>query len=89
MASSPAQKKKEETSLKLLRELISLPNNKQCFECQQKGPTYVDMTTCAFICTQCSGFLRGINPPHRVKSVSMTTFNNDEIQKLKSGGNEV
>lgn len=34
-------------------------------------------------------FRRGINPPHRVKSVSMTTFSTDEVQKLRNGGNEV
>ena len=115
-----ASKKKEEQNLKTLRELISQPHNKQCLECHQKGPTYVDMTTCGFICTQCSGYLwvllvcwvgiqpcvgknplwvtgallcflysRGINPPHRVKSVSMTTFSEAELDKLRNGGNEV
>ena len=32
---------------------------------------------------------RGINPPHRVKSVSMTTFSEAELDKLRNGGNEV
>ena len=32
---------------------------------------------------------RGLNPPHRVKSISMTTFSPAEIQALKNGGNEV
>lgn len=32
---------------------------------------------------------RGLNPPHRVKSVSITTFTDEEIEKLKKGGNEV
>lgn len=32
---------------------------------------------------------RGINPPHRVKSISMTSFSDKEIKQLKEGGNEV
>jgi len=36
----------------------------------------------------CSGLLRGLNPPHRVKSISMATFSNDEVEKLKNAGNE-
>lgn len=32
---------------------------------------------------------RGINPPHRVKSISMTSFSEKEITHLKEGGNEV
>lgn len=32
---------------------------------------------------------RGLNPPHRVKSISMTTFSQDEIDQLRKGGNEV
>ena len=32
---------------------------------------------------------RGLNPPHRIKSISMTTFSEEEIKHLKEGGNEV
>ena len=32
---------------------------------------------------------RGISPPHRVKSISMTSFTQAEIQALEQGGNEV
>ncbi|KAJ8938193.1 hypothetical protein NQ318_019534 [Aromia moschata] len=32
--------------------------------------------------------VRGITPPHRVKSISMATFTNDEIDLLKSRGND-
>lgn len=33
------------------------PENKVCFECNQRGPTYVDMTIGSFVCTKCSGML--------------------------------
>ncbi|VDO98974.1 unnamed protein product [Soboliphyme baturini] len=84
-----AKKKQDDKNFKILRELAALPNNKQCFECHQRGPTYVDMTVGSFVCTSCSGLLRGLNPPHRVKSISMATFTVDEIAFIKSKGNEV
>lgn len=32
---------------------------------------------------------RGLTPPHRVKSISMATFSTDEIEFIKSHGNEL
>uniref|UniRef100_A0A8C4J7Q7 ArfGAP with FG repeats 1 n=1 Tax=Dromaius novaehollandiae TaxID=8790 RepID=A0A8C4J7Q7_DRONO len=36
-----------------------------------------------------ASFRRGLNPPHRVKSISMTTFTQQEIEFLQKHGNEV
>ncbi|XP_063741036.1 arf-GAP domain and FG repeat-containing protein 1b isoform X2 [Eleginops maclovinus] len=88
MATS-AKRKQEETHLKMLREMTSLPANRKCFDCDQRGPTYVNMTVGSFVCTTCSGILRGLNPPHRVKSISMTTFTHQEIEFLQKHSNEV
>ncbi|XP_029471063.1 arf-GAP domain and FG repeat-containing protein 1 isoform X4 [Rhinatrema bivittatum] len=88
MAAS-AKRKQEEKHLKLLREMTSLPPNRKCFDCDQRGPTYANMTVGSFVCTSCSGILRGLNPPHRVKSISMTTFTQHEIEFLQKHGNEV
>lgn len=56
MATS-AKRKQEETHLKMLREMTSLPANRKCFDCDQRGPTYVNMTVGSFVCTTCSGIL--------------------------------
>ncbi|XP_069042765.1 arf-GAP domain and FG repeat-containing protein 2 isoform X1 [Lepisosteus oculatus] len=72
-----------------VRELARSRGNKQCFECDQPGVTYVDITVGSFVCTSCSGMLRGLNPPHRVKSISMTTFSQQEVEFLQCHGNEV
>ncbi|XP_046852706.1 arf-GAP domain and FG repeat-containing protein 1-like isoform X2 [Xenia sp. Carnegie-2017] len=82
-------KKQDEKHLKILRDLCSLPHNKKCFDCGQRGPTYVNMTIGSFVCTSCSGILRGLNPQHRVKSISMTSFTPSEIEFLQNAGNEV
>ena len=34
-------------------------------------------------------YRRGINPPHRVKSVSMASFTQEEVDMLIQRGNEV
>ena len=52
-----SKRKQEEKHLNLLRAMAKLDHNKQCFDCNQKGPTYVDMTVGAFVCTTCSGLL--------------------------------
>ncbi|XP_069776252.1 arf-GAP domain and FG repeat-containing protein 1-like isoform X4 [Narcine bancroftii] len=86
--SATARRKQEEKHLRLVRELGARPHNRQCSECEQRGPTYVDITVGSFVCTACSGLLRGLNPPHRVKSISMTTFTEQEIEFLQAHGNE-
>lgn len=83
-----ARKKQDEKHLKILRELVSLPANKQCFDCHQRGPTYVNMTIGSFVCTSCSGMLRGLTPPHRVKSISMASFSSEEVELIRARGNE-
>jgi hypothetical protein len=44
--------------LKTLRDIISAsPNNRTCFDCGQKGVTYVNTTVGTFVCSTCSGIL--------------------------------
>uniref|UniRef100_A0A7E4VFK6 Arf-GAP domain-containing protein n=1 Tax=Panagrellus redivivus TaxID=6233 RepID=A0A7E4VFK6_PANRE len=88
MSSTAAKKRQEERLSKEVRELSHLPANKYCFECGQRGPTYVNITHGSFCCMHCSGILRGLNPPHRVKSISMATFTQEEVEKLRSSGND-
>lgn len=79
----------QEICARKVRELAQSGVNKHCFECTQPGVTYTDITVGSFICTSCSGMLRGLNPPHRVKSISMTTFSQQEVEFLQNHGNEV
>ncbi|KAF7272874.1 hypothetical protein GWI33_014353 [Rhynchophorus ferrugineus] len=52
-----SRKKQDESNMKTLRELGALPQNKFCFDCGQRGPTYVNVTIGSFVCTKCSGIL--------------------------------
>ncbi|KAF3837090.1 hypothetical protein F7725_004554 [Dissostichus mawsoni] len=78
----------QEICARKVRELAQSGVNKHCFECKP-GVTYTDITVGSFVCTSCSGMLRGLNPPHRVKSISMTTFSQQEVEFLQNHGNEV
>ncbi|XP_067948001.1 arf-GAP domain and FG repeat-containing protein 1-like isoform X2 [Watersipora subatra] len=83
-----AAKQQEEKRVQCLRKMVALPHNRYCFDCGQRGPTYVNMTVGSYVCTACSGILRGINPPHRVKSISMASFTQEEVDLLIQRGNE-
>lgn len=87
-AMAVVRKKQDDKVLKTLRELVSVGGNKECFDCGQKGPTYINMTIGSFVCTTCSGILRGLTPPHRVKSISMATFTQEEIDFVRQNGND-
>lgn len=82
------EKTRDELDMKTLRELAALPSNKFCFDCGQRGPTYVNVTIGAFVCSACGGLLRGLNPPHRVKSLTVCSFTEVEMDRIKSRGNE-
>ena len=87
-ASASAKRKQDEKHYNILKELLAQDCNKKCFDCGQRGPVYVNMTIGAFVCTSCSGLLRGLSSPHRVKSVSMASFTPEEMDFIQKHGND-
>ena len=87
-SSANAKRKQDEKHYNILKELLAQDCNKKCFDCGQRGPVYVNMTIGAFVCTSCSGLLRGMNTPHRVKSVSMASFTPEEMDFIQKRGND-
>ncbi|KAI8568880.1 hypothetical protein RHMOL_Rhmol02G0234800 [Rhododendron molle] len=79
--------KEEERIERIIRNLLKLPENRRCINCNSLGPQYVCTTFWTFVCTTCSGVHREFT--HRVKSVSMAKFNAEEVSALQAGGNEV
>lgn len=55
--SSNANDANEKNSAAIREFQVGIAENKKCFECDQRGPTYVDMTIGSFVCTKCSGML--------------------------------
>ncbi|XP_039024386.1 arf-GAP domain and FG repeat-containing protein 2-like [Hibiscus syriacus] len=78
--------KDDERIEETIRSLIKLPGNKRCINCNLLGPQYVCTTFSTFVCTTCSGIHREFT--HRVKSVSMAKFTEEEASALQAGGNE-
>jgi len=86
-ASSAANSESEARTKEIRLFQASDAANKACFDCGQRGPTYVNMTTGTFVCTKVAGMLRGITPPHRIKSLSMSSFSAEEVAFIKARGN--
>ncbi|KAI8087244.1 hypothetical protein BDF21DRAFT_485733 [Thamnidium elegans] len=89
-------KKQEEWNSQKVRELLRLPENKKCFDCPTKSPFFVNISIQTFVCTRCSGLVKGKlifessrEVGHRVKSISASKFSGPEIVTLQHGGNEV
>ncbi|CAD6203437.1 unnamed protein product [Miscanthus lutarioriparius] len=81
-----ASRKEEERNERIVRGLLKLPPNRRCVNCNGLGPQYVCTSFWTFVCVSCSGIHREFT--HRVKSISMSTFNTQEIEALQKGGNQ-
>ncbi|RDX70618.1 putative ADP-ribosylation factor GTPase-activating protein AGD14, partial [Mucuna pruriens] len=80
------RKTEEDKIERAIRGLLKLPENRRCINCNLLGPQYVCTTFSTFVCTNCSGIHREFT--HRVKSVSMAKFTQEEVTALQAGGNE-
>ncbi|XVF47941.1 hypothetical protein PTKIN_Ptkin03bG0150000 [Pterospermum kingtungense] len=78
--------KEDDKIERTIRALLKLPENKRCINCNLLGPQYVCTTFLTFVCTTCSGIHREFT--HRVKSVSMAKFSEEEVSALQAAGNE-
>lgn len=77
--------KEDEKNERIIRNLLKLPDNRRCINCNSLVPQYVCTNFWTFICTNCSGIHREFT--HRVKSVSMAKFTSQEVSALQGGGN--
>ena len=76
----------KEISMKLDK-IKKREENKKCFDCGEKGTTYVCIDFGTFICSRCAGILRELN--FKVKGTGVSIFNQKEIDLLEKNGNEV
>ncbi|OHS93268.1 hypothetical protein TRFO_40424 [Tritrichomonas foetus] len=72
--------------MKIIRGLMNNPANKKCADCGEPVAANVDVTHGIFVCTSCSGIHREFGD--RIKSVSMASFTQDEINLLQSQNND-
>ncbi|KAH9965810.1 ArfGap-domain-containing protein [Russula dissimulans] len=70
-----------------LQDLIKR-ENKLCIDCGNPNPQWASLSFAVFICLQCAGIHRGFGVHISfVRSVSMDTWQEDQVRRMKIGGN--
>ncbi|KAI6047534.1 hypothetical protein EDC04DRAFT_631800 [Pisolithus marmoratus] len=63
--------------------------NKHCVDCGNPNPQWASVSFAIFICLQCAGTHRGFGVHISfVRSVSMDTWQHDQIKRMQLGGND-
>ncbi|KPA81296.1 putative ADP-ribosylation factor GTPase activating protein [Leptomonas pyrrhocoris] len=80
------RQRKAERHKETLRKLSQEGGNKYCFDCDMRGPLYVVSDFNILVCSSCSAVHRSFQ--HKVKGITMSEFNEDEIARFMLGGND-
>ncbi|KIW17483.1 hypothetical protein PV08_04677 [Exophiala spinifera] len=71
-----------------LHELLNLPGNSTCADCGAKNPAWASWNLGIFLCMRCASLHRKLGTHiSKVKSLSMDTWSNDQVENMKRHGN--
>ncbi|KAH7550637.1 hypothetical protein ACOSP7_023874 [Xanthoceras sorbifolium] len=74
---------------KILEGLLKLPENRECADCQSRGPRWASVNLGIFICMQCSGIHRSLGVHiSQVRSITLDTWLPEQVAFMQSMGNE-
>ncbi|KNA08260.1 hypothetical protein SOVF_164210 [Spinacia oleracea] len=85
---SPVSKVPIDKHIKILEELLKLPENKECADCRSKAPRWASINLGIFICLQCSGIHRSLGVHiSKVRSTTLDTWLPEQVAFMQSMGN--
>jgi len=71
------------------KELMKIPENKKCFDCENVSCQWASVNNGIFLCTNCSGFHRGLGVEKSyIKSIVWDNWTDNQIEFMKQGGNK-
>ena len=70
-------------------ELMKIPENKKCFDCNNKSCQWASINNGIFLCTNCSGIHRGLGVNNSyIRSIFWDNWTDKQIKFMKKGGNK-
>mmetsp|Transcript_52491 Transcript_52491/g.137478 ORF Transcript_52491/g.137478 Transcript_52491/m.137478 type:complete len:217 (-) Transcript_52491:405-1055(-) len=75
--------------VQVLKQLLQIPANKRCADCGERCPRFASVTFGVFLCNRCFGVHRGLGTHiSRTRSVHLDKWSDEQLQAMKSIGNE-
>ncbi|XP_019215865.1 arf-GAP with dual PH domain-containing protein 1 isoform X1 [Oreochromis niloticus] len=78
-----------ERSTRAFREILQKPGNDACADCGAPDPNWGSCTLGVFICLACSGIHRNIPDISKVKSLTLSRWEDHELEFMAQNGNEL
>ncbi|EFC50849.1 arfGTPase-activating protein [Naegleria gruberi] len=74
---------------KLVNDLLKIPSNKVCADCNARGPQWASTTQGVFFCIRCAGLHRKLGTHiSKVRSVGLDSWNDEQRRMVELFGNE-
>ncbi|KAG2373889.1 hypothetical protein C9374_011774 [Naegleria lovaniensis] len=74
---------------KIVADLLKLPGNKVCADCNARGPQWASTTQGVFVCIRCAGLHRKLGTHiSKVRSVGLDSWNDEQTRMVELFGND-